>query len=119
MRKRLTPENFAEIAKEVSISPEGEHGGDLGFFGKGDMPEEFETIAFTTRQGRISRILKTGYGYHIFFIKERRKSITRDFEDVKEEISKEMKREVVERKFKEWVSRLKRDADIRIKETLL
>ena len=119
VRKKLTPENFADIAKDVSISPEGERGGDLGFFGKGDMPEEFEVVAFTTRQGSISRIIKTGYGYHIFFIEERRKSILLDFEDVKEEIIEAMSREVAERKFSEWVTTLKRNADIRIKEQLL
>jgi peptidyl-prolyl cis-trans isomerase C len=119
VRKRLTPENFAETAKEVSISPEGKRGGDLGFFGKGDMPAEFETIAFTTRQGRISRILKTDYGYHIFFVEERRKPIMLEFETVKEEIIEQLGREVAERKFSEWVTTLKRNAEIRIKETLL
>ncbi|MBE9529372.1 MAG: peptidyl-prolyl cis-trans isomerase [Proteobacteria bacterium] len=119
VRKTLTPENFADTAKEVSISPEGERGGDLGFFGKGDMPVEFETISFTTRQGRISRILKTDYGYHIFFIEERRKPVMLEFETVKEDIIEQMAREVAERKFSEWVTTLKRNAEIRIKETLL
>ncbi len=119
IRKKLTPENFAQTAKDVSISPEGERGGDLGFFGIGDMPEEFEEVAFTTRQGGISRILKTGYGYHIFFIEERRKSIMLEFETVKDDIIEEMSREVAERKFSEWITTLKRNADIRIKEQLL
>lgn len=119
VRKGLTPENFAETAIEVSISPEGKRGGDLGFFGKGDMPIEFETIAFTTRQGRISRILKTDYGYHIFFIEERRKPIMLEFETVKEDIIEQLGREVAERKFSEWVTTLKRNAEIRIKEQLL
>jgi len=119
VRKTLTPENFSDTAKEISISPEGERGGDLGFFGKGDMPSEFETIAFTTRVGRISRILKTDYGYHIFFIEERRKPVMLEFETVKEDIIEQMAREVAERKFSEWVTTLKRNAEIRIKETLL
>src|SRR3989338_1275039 len=45
VRERLQiGESFARIAQEVSLSPEGKRGGDLGFFGKGDMPKEFEDV---------------------------------------------------------------------------
>ena len=58
-------EKFANIAKEVSLCSSKKRGGDLGFFGRGQMVKEFETAAFALEKGLISSITKTKYGYHI------------------------------------------------------
>jgi len=71
IRKKLTPENFADTAGRVSISPEKERGGDLGFFSRGEMPEEFERVVFKLKPGEISGVIKTEYGYHIFYLQEK------------------------------------------------
>lgn len=44
-------ENFAETAKQVSLCPSKERGGDLRWFGRGQMVREFETAAFTLEKG--------------------------------------------------------------------
>ena len=46
--------SFAEAAKEVSLCPSGQEGGDLGYFGKGMMVKEFEDAAFSMNVGEIS-----------------------------------------------------------------
>src|SRR3990170_3172546 len=73
IRERLKKgEDFAKLAEEVSLSPEGKKGGDLGFFGRGEMPKEFEDVVFILPIGKLSDVVKTPYGYHIFRVEEKR-----------------------------------------------
>jgi parvulin-like peptidyl-prolyl isomerase len=58
--------DFAELAKEKSDDPgSAARGGDLGWFGKGQMVPEFEKASFSGRIGRVQRPVKTNFGYHI------------------------------------------------------
>src|SRR5574344_708614 len=47
-------------------------GGELGFFSRGDMVSEFETVAFSLQPGEISPVFETKYGFHIIQMIERR-----------------------------------------------
>lgn len=63
---RLTPTNFAELAKQYSDDKgSGGQGGDLGFFGRGQMVKEFEDQAYTLKVGTISLPFKSAFGYHL------------------------------------------------------
>lgn len=119
VRKGLTPENFAKTAKEVSIGPERESGGDLGFFGRGDMPEEFETVVFRLRPGEISDVVKTEYGYHIFLLEARKKGGKLKFDDVKERIMERLREDQSEKEMASWVDALKKGVKIEMQEGLL
>ena len=57
--------NFEDIAREKSICSSARKGGDLGFFGKGQMAKEFEQAAFAMKAGQISKPIKTQFGWHI------------------------------------------------------
>ena len=67
-------EAFAEEAK-VSSDDEGssQNGGDLGFFRRGAMVPEFDSVAFRLDSGAISTPVKTRFGYHLIFVEKRRK----------------------------------------------
>ena len=61
---------FEDIAKARSLCPSRKNGGDLGWFGRGQMVKEFENAAFSTAPGKLSGIVKTQFGYHIIRIIE-------------------------------------------------
>jgi peptidyl-prolyl cis-trans isomerase C len=119
VRERLEKENFADVAKEVSIGPEGEEGGNLGYFGRGDMPGEFEGIVFSLPVGKISDVVKTPYGYHIFLVDAKRKAKKLKFNEAKDRIIARLEQEKREMDFQRWIRELKENAVIEIKEDLL
>ncbi len=67
-RKRVKDgEAFADVAKDVSLCPSRDVGGDLGFFRRGMMVPEFEEAVFAMNNGDVSEPVQTQFGYHIIF----------------------------------------------------
>ena len=57
--------NFNALAKEYSTCPSKSKGGDLGWFGPGQMVKEFEQAVVKLSNGRVSNPVKTQFGWHI------------------------------------------------------
>lgn len=66
-------EDFAKLAQEFSSDPGSkEKGGDLGWFGRGQMVPEFDQAVFALQPGEISDVVQSQYGFHIIKLEERR-----------------------------------------------
>lgn len=64
--------DFAELARKHSQCPSGKRGGDLGWFGKGQMVAEFETAAFGAAAGSVVGPVKTQFGWHLIRVLDQR-----------------------------------------------
>ena len=62
---------FEQAAMEKSLCPSCRKGGDLGWFGRGQMIREFEHAAFSLQPGEISKPVKTQFGWHLIKIEEK------------------------------------------------
>jgi len=82
--------DFAALAGEHSACPSSAKGGDLGFFGRGQMVPEFDEFSFTLEPGAVSEPFLTQFGYHIMQVDEKREAGTRPFDEVKDGIRKQI-----------------------------
>jgi peptidyl-prolyl cis-trans isomerase C len=86
-------ETFADVAKDVSACPSSAEGGDLGFFGKGQMDPAFEKAAFELEAGQTSDIVKTSFGYHLIKVTDKKPAGSTPFEEVKDQIAEHLKQQ--------------------------
>ena len=85
--------DFAALAGEHSTGPSGAQGGDLGFFGEGQMVPEFSDAAFAMDAGQHSKEpVKTQFGWHIIKVEETRLGEQPSFEDMQEDLRSELSR---------------------------
>ncbi len=91
LSKKVTKENFAQIAKENSEDAGSKaSGGDLGFFGRGKMVAEFENVAFSQEIGKISVPVKSAFGYHLILVEEKKPEKTAEFDEVKNQLAQDL-----------------------------
>ena len=74
--------DFAELAMERSAGPSGPNGGDLGWFGTGQMVPEFENAVAGLDKGQVSGPVQTQFGWHIIILNDVRDGSVPTFDDV-------------------------------------
>lgn len=96
------PSRFAELAKQYSKDPgSAQKGGDLGFFSRGMMVKPFDDAVFSLKDGEISGIVESDFGYHIIKLTGIQSERVRPLSDVRAEIESELKRQAASRRFAE------------------
>lgn len=90
--------DFAKLAQEHSADKgSAAKGGELGLFGKGRMVPEFEQAAFALKnKGDLSDLVKTQFGYHIIQLEAHKPAHTRAFDEVKDELVKEVRANITQ-----------------------
>ncbi len=106
--------DFAEAAKRYSESPDAETGGDLGFFGQGVMPAEFDRVLASLEIGGVSDVIKTPYGYQIFKLVGRRNAHRLSFEEAKPHIEQKLKAQKRTFAIDLWMAELQERAKIEL-----
>lgn len=64
--------SFEELAQEYSLCPSKAQGGDLGYFGRGQMVKPFEDAAFMTEPGKVSDPVQTQFGWHLIKVTDKK-----------------------------------------------
>lgn len=93
LKKAQAGEDFAALAKEYSEGPSGPNGGELGWFARGAMVPDFETVAFATKKGEISGLVKTRFGWHIIKVEDRKEAKLKTLDEAKGEIKEQIAQE--------------------------
>lgn len=101
--------DFEELAKEHSKDPGSKsQGGDLGYFTEDKMVPAFTKVAFELEEGEVSEPVKTGFGWHLIMVEDRREVEAPAYEEAKEQL----KSQLVEAKLNDYVNRLVDQTDI-------
>jgi peptidyl-prolyl cis-trans isomerase D len=102
--------DFVEAANKFSQGSAAQNGGDLGWIGRGRTVKEFEDVAFALAPGQVSEPVRTGFGWHLIKVDERRPEGETPLADVEATI----RNLVAEEKAAALVERLTDEADTRL-----
>jgi peptidyl-prolyl cis-trans isomerase C len=120
IRKRLKKgENLGDLAKQYSVAPEAENGGNVGWFFKGELQESMEKAIFSLPIGKISQVTKTPYGYHIFEVQSKRPRGIKSLSEAMEEIESKLFRDKQETFHERWLIQLRGLFSVQVNKELL
>ncbi len=99
---KQSPSGFADLAKKNSQDPgSADKGGDLGFFPRGAMVKSFEDAVFQMSSGEVVGPVQSDFGFHIIRLVAIKPGKTRSFNETREEISQELKKQKAAKRFAE------------------
>ncbi|MBW2350664.1 MAG: peptidylprolyl isomerase [Deltaproteobacteria bacterium] len=121
IKKKLeNGKDFAELAKKYSDDPgTKDSGGDLGFFTKGRMVPEFESVAFSLKPGELSEPVKTNFGYHIIEVQEKKAASIKNLADVQAQIRQALQTEKQQKSQDALIEQLKAKYPVKVNKDLL
>jgi peptidyl-prolyl cis-trans isomerase C len=110
MLKKSRNKNFADLALAYSKGARANEGGDLGKFQKGELPLEFDKVIFSLAPGNVSKVVRSQYGYHIFFVEEKvlahQQKLIEVKDQIKERLTLDREREIINRELVSLVGRI-------------
>ncbi len=113
IRKKLeNGEDFAALAKQYSDCPSKAKGGDLGFFGHGQMVKPFEEVAFALNTGDMSDIVETEFGYHLIKVTDKKPESTILYKNIKDRLNQYLKQEKLHNEINKNIEKLKEKAKV-------
>jgi peptidyl-prolyl cis-trans isomerase C len=119
LKRLMTGEDFAKVAREESIGPEARAGGDLGYVSQGFMPEEIDSAIFSQQPVEIGPIIRSPFGYHIFKIIEKNNKATRGGDEIRGQVLADLRKQKEDQEYALWLGALRSKAVIKINRELL
>lgn len=108
------PDEFSELARNFSEGPTAPYGGDLGYFAREEMVQDFAETAFSLEIGQVSEPVKTRFGYHIIKVLGRRASERRSFEEMQDTLMQYLYQLRMEEEYSSFLQRIREEANIEI-----
>ena len=108
------PASFEELAQQHSTGPEASRNGHLGTYRKGELPPAFEKEVFSLPKGRLSDVVETDFGFHIFRVNEIRRSRELKLEEVADAIRVELLREKGDEAMAHYIEELRRQYPVKV-----
>jgi len=107
-------ESFEDVAKRFSEDENSNtNGGELGYFAKGQLVDDFEETAFKLTVGEVSDIVETSYGFHIIKVTDKTEESITPFDEVKDKIIDYLTSNLKNEKWQEFILGLKENAEIK------
>jgi len=114
-RLKKSRKDFRELAKEHSECASAKHGGDLGFFARGQLYRPLENAAAKLKKNEVSQPVESEDGVHLIKLYERRpQGFVPTFEEIRNQVEQVAKAEQAQRIYQEYVEELKGKARIEI-----
>ncbi|MDP6943358.1 MAG: peptidylprolyl isomerase, partial [Myxococcota bacterium] len=107
--------DFAAVAKKLSEGPSAAKGGDLGFFGRGQMVKPFEEAAFRLEVGAVSGPVRTRFGFHIIKVTDTREERKRPLAEVRDQIAQSLTNKKLFKERRKLLDALRQAATIKTK----
>lgn len=105
--------DWDKLAKKYSQdSSNASDGGNLGYFAKSDMDEDFADAAFSLKVGETSKIVKSSYGYHIIKVTGKKATKKAEYADVKDQVREAVVEQKINDNYSSWLSSLYEDYKI-------
>lgn len=112
--------SFEDLARQVSLDKSsGQQGGSLGWFGWGNMVDEFQKAAFALKPGQLSQPVETGFGYHIIRLDSVRQVAVQPLDSLRERIKRQLAQTKPREMTTKYLTALKRQARITIQNDVL
>ena len=105
-------EDFATLAKTYSEGPSGPRGGDLGYFGRGQMVKPFEAAAFSLKPNETSDIVETNFGYHLIKVVDKKPAKKMTYAEVKDRLNDRLKKQKMDSEAVAYIKSLREGAKI-------
>lgn len=105
--------SFSEAARQFSMAPNADEGGDLGVFDINTFNDTIKAAVAPLKQGEYSKVVSTQQGFQIIFVEEIQ-SAGKTLDQARDEIQQILYQEQGEEKFSTWIESLKKNAHIKI-----
>jgi peptidyl-prolyl cis-trans isomerase C len=114
LKRAKAGEDFAALAKQNSQDGSAAQGGDLNYFGRGQMVPAFDEAAFKLKPGEISDVVTTQFGYHIIKVTDHKDASTVPLEQVSDRVKQFLSGQKKQEKADQFITGLKEKSKIEV-----